>query len=242
MPPPSILVADDNLAVRIMLEDILTEAGYAVTTTQDGQDTMTCLDDTSFDLVILDLLMPKLSGFEIMERLRDRKTMPPILVLTGIFKSATEIERVRRLGAKGYIYKSAPVEEILFRVNRALFSPKASDSRGAPRIPVSLPVEFCVEGKWLSAYTGTLSTKGLFIRTVDPLPAGTSLSLKFSVINSTLPLEIEAQVVWCNEYNPHEKKTSLPGMGVVFASVEREHLEALEVFIADRMEKDLTWK
>ena len=178
---------------------------------------------------------------EIMERLQSRESKPPILVLTGIFKSATEIERVRRLGAKGYIYKSAPVEEILFRVNRALFSPDGKDTRRAPRTPVSLPAEFCVEGKWSSAYTGSLSYLGMFVRTVDPLPPEKSLSLKFTLPGASIPVEIEAKVVWSNEYDPNEKKTSLPGMGVIFLDLDDKHKKELTDFVSERLAKDLTW-
>ena len=62
-----ILVADDNEAVRIMLEDILNEAGYKVSTSQDGLETIEALQKGVFDVVILDLLMPHKSGFEILE-------------------------------------------------------------------------------------------------------------------------------------------------------------------------------
>jgi len=235
-----VLVADDNLAVRIMLEDILSEAGYEIATAEDGQQAFEILQKENYDLLILDLLMPHKSGFEILEWLGDRQSSPTVLVLTGIFRNPKEIERLRKLGAKGYIYKSAPVEEILYRVNKVLF-PINNDTRKHPRVPVNFTVEFRTNSKWHQAYTATLGGGGLFIRTINPPEMGTRIIVKFRVPEKGKTVEAHGTVVWSNEYNPESKKTSLPGMGVRFDNIEEEDSQEISVFIKESLEKDFTW-
>jgi uncharacterized protein (TIGR02266 family) len=235
-----ILVADDNEAVRVMLEDILSEAGYKVETAVDGMVTFNQLQKEEYDLVILDLLMPQKSGFEILEWLTQRKGRPMVLVLTGIFKSPREIDRLRQLGAKGYIYKSAPVEEILFRVNRVLF-PVDRDTRKHPRIPVNIPVEYRLNAHWHQAYSSTLSAEGLFIRTINPIECGTAISVKFTLPEMEHVVQATGTVVWCNEYQSDSRKTSLPGMGVRFHEIGEEDRKALIEFIEDQLSKEMMW-
>lgn len=235
-----ILVADDNEAVRIMLEDILSEAGYPVSTALDGQETFDELNNKNYDLVILDLLMPQKSGFEILEWLNTQKNRPMVLVLTGIFRSPREIERLRLLGAKGYIYKSAPVEEILYRVNRVLF-PVENDTRKYPRIPVNMTVEYRMNSKWLQAYSSTLGGNGLFIRTVNPPEKGVNLVVKFTLPERGRSMQTSGTVVWSNEYDAGSKKTSLPGMGIKFEGIDGSDQKEIIGFIEDQLSKELFW-
>jgi len=235
-----ILVADDNLAVRIMLEDILSEAGYDIVTAEDGQKAFDALKDGKFDLVILDLLMPQKSGFEILEWLREQKKQPMVLVHTGIFRSPEEIERLRKLGAKGYIYKSAPVEEILYRVNRALY-PITQDTRKYPRVPVNLNIEYRINSKWHQAFTSTIGSGGMFIRTINPPESGTPIAIKFRLPETGKVVEAMAKVVWRNEYNPESKKSTLPGMGVKFEEINENVRTEIAQFVEERLEKDHIW-
>jgi len=235
-----ILIADDNLAVRIMLEDILSEAGYEIFTAEDGQKTTDALEKENFDLVILDLLMPHKSGFEILEWIKDQPKKPLVLVLTGIFRSQNEIERLKKLGAKGYIYKSAPVEEILYRVNGVLF-PIQNDTRKYPRVPVNIGVEFQINSKWHQAYTSTLGAGGLFIRTINPPETGTPIAVKFRLPDLGKTVEVDGMVVWSNDYKPDSKKTSLPGMGVRFDKIEKEDHREINRYIKEKLDKDFTW-
>jgi len=235
-----ILVADDNEAVRVMLEDILSEAGYKVETAVDGLETFNMLRKEEFDLVILDLLMPQKSGFEILEWLSWQDSHPMVLVLTGIFKSPKEIDRLKQLGAKGYIYKSAPVEEILFRVNRVLF-PLEKDTRKYARVAVNIPVEYRLNAYWHQAYSSTLSENGLFIRTINPMERGTSIWVKFTLPELDRVVQAAGIVVWSNEYDSIGRKTSLPGMGIIFNEIEEGDRRALMEFIEDQLNKELMW-
>lgn len=235
-----ILVADDNEAIRIMLDDILQEAGYEVVTAIDGQETQDFLRKQKFDLVILDLLMPKISGFEILEWLQPQSKKPPVMVLTGIFRSKKEIERLKQLGAKGYIYKSAPVEEILYRVNKVLF-PVERDTRKHPRIPVNISVEYKLDSRWLQAYSSTLGGNGMFIRTVNPPQKGVPITVKFTIPEIEKQVQVEGLVAWSNEYDMHSKKTSFPGMGVEFKNLDETIRSELLKYIEDQIAKDHIW-
>ena len=163
-----------------------------------------------------------------------------VLVLTGIFRSKKEIERLKQLGAKGYIYKSAPVEEILFRVNRVLF-PVGQDTRKYPRVPVNIAVEYRLNSMWHHAYSSTLGGNGLFIRTVNPPEEGLGIVVKFNLPNVGRVVQAEGTVVWSNEYDAASRKTSFPGMGIQFDSINEEDRLHIERFVQDQLEREHIW-
>lgn len=239
-----ILVADDTPPMRIMLEDVLNEAGYEVATASDGEEAWNKItaDKQGWDLVVLDLLMPKMTGFEILNRLKKEagQARSPILVITGIFKSEKEIDRLRELGAIGYLTKTALVDEILFRVNR-VFHRSVTDTRRFQRLLLALPVDYCYGDSWLSNYTSTVSAGGCFIRTVDPLPKDHRTEIKFRLPETDEEVKAAGKVVWVNEYDLHRKKIALPGMGVEFESIDPNVQKKLDAFIKDRLSKEPMW-
>ena len=114
-----ILVVEDNLDLGDLLVMHLREAGYAVQKAGDGRGALESLEDGSFDLVILDLMLPDLDGLDICRRLRTRSDYLPILMLTA---KSTEFDRVLGLevGADDYLTKPFSIRELLARV-KALF-------------------------------------------------------------------------------------------------------------------------
>ncbi|MBI3995292.1 MAG: response regulator [Nitrospirae bacterium] len=117
-----ILLADDSAAVRKHLTGILQGAGYHVTEAQDGMEVLEKLKPGGFDLLILDLQMPQLSGFEVLRIVKAGgavKTLP-VLCITGVHKDLTDVHKLRELGADGYIQKDTPAEDLLFRVKKAV--------------------------------------------------------------------------------------------------------------------------
>ena len=83
------MVDDDDLVV-MALEELLTPAGYEVTTAYDGLDALKKLEGNSFDLIILDIIMPRMNGFEVCARIRESEQYRsvPIIMLTA--KSSPE--------------------------------------------------------------------------------------------------------------------------------------------------------
>jgi uncharacterized protein (TIGR02266 family) len=239
-----ILIADDTPPMRIMIEDVLNEAGYEVATACDGEEAWNKIinDRQGWDLVVLDLLMPKMTGFEILNRMKKEtgRAASPVLVITGIFKSGKEIERLRDLGAIGYLTKTALVDEILFHVNR-VFHRGVAETRHFPRLLLALPVDYCLGDNWLSNYTSTLSAGGCFIRTVDPLPKDQRTEVKFRLPETDEEIKTMAKVVWVNEYDLHRKKIALPGMGVAFENIDPGVQKKLDVFIKERLKKEPIW-
>ncbi len=102
----SVLVVDDTLDVRLVLNAILTQSGYSVTEAEDGQEALDILADRKFDLMILDLMMPRLTGEEVLEQLRcqDRLKEMPVIVLTARGQQK-EIEQGYEKGASFYVVK-----------------------------------------------------------------------------------------------------------------------------------------
>ncbi len=125
---PSVLVVEDDAALAELLRYNLERDGYAVTHTADGEDALILADEMHPDVIILDWMVPSLSGIEVCRRLRRQPDMAavPILMLTA---RAEETDRVRGLdtGADDYITKpfspkelSARIKAVLRRVRPAL--------------------------------------------------------------------------------------------------------------------------
>jgi DNA-binding response OmpR family regulator len=117
-PLRGVLVVDDDDDIRLLLEELLRGAGYAVQTAQDGRAALRAFHANPCDLVVLDLSMPELDGFETLERLRDLSDVPVILLTarTG------EIDKVRgfRAGADDYVVKPFGRQELLARIEALL--------------------------------------------------------------------------------------------------------------------------
>lgn len=102
-----VLAIDDSLTIRHMLSTTLAEAGFDVTTANDGQQGVDTFDKGEFDAVITDINMPKKDGFGVIEHIRaghGAQSRVPILVLTTEIGEALR-ERARGLGATGWIVK-----------------------------------------------------------------------------------------------------------------------------------------
>ncbi|NTV10079.1 MAG: response regulator, partial [Zoogloea sp.] len=104
----SILVAEDSITSRMLLKGILTSAGYAVSTAVDGMDAYSRLSNESFDLLVSDVDMPRMSGFDLTARLRRDRRMAdlPVILVTSL-DSRQDRERGAEVGANAYIAKSS---------------------------------------------------------------------------------------------------------------------------------------
>lgn len=110
-----ILVVEDEPMLREGLIDLLESAGHDVDAVTDGQAGVSAGREGSYDLVLLDLMLPKLDGIEVCQRLRMAKPALPILMLTA---RGAEADKVRGLkaGADDYVTKPFGVRELLARV------------------------------------------------------------------------------------------------------------------------------
>jgi DNA-binding response OmpR family regulator len=114
----SVLVIDDDADIRGLLRELLERAGYEVAEGSNGRDGLRKLYATSPDLVLLDVSMPEIDGWQTLERIRDVSDVP-VVMLTA---RAAELERVRGLkaGADDYVTKPFGRQELLARVEAHL--------------------------------------------------------------------------------------------------------------------------
>jgi len=133
--PPKILLVDDELSVQKLLAFPLRREGYDVVSAHDGQEALDRLNDTTFDLIVLDLMLPNVDGFEVCRQVRSRSSVP-IIMLTA---KTEEIDKVLglELGADDYITKPFSVREFRSRVKAVLRRAALSKSDEASREPLA---------------------------------------------------------------------------------------------------------
>jgi len=120
----SILVADDSDFVLKQCETLLTEAGYHVLLASDGVDALRLIREEHPDLVVLDLLMPRMTGFDLLREVRQDERVRDTLVLaiSSVYKDDI-LDFLHQLGAQGFIDKAQIQESLVFRVNSLLEPP-----------------------------------------------------------------------------------------------------------------------
>jgi DNA-binding response OmpR family regulator len=123
--PTTVLVVDDEEDVVSLMRDFLEAEGYAVLTAADGPSALDQLRETSVDCVLLDVMMPGQSGFDVLRRLRDTSEVP-VLFLSARQEDGDKI-RGLGLGADDYIVKSATPGEVVARVKAVLRRTKKSE-------------------------------------------------------------------------------------------------------------------
>jgi two-component system OmpR family response regulator len=109
-----LLIVEDEADLRDALGQALREEGYAIDTAENGEDGLFNAENTNYDAILLDIMLPKLDGWEVLRRLREKKKTP-VLVLTARDQS---LDRVRGLdtGADDYIIKPFDLPELFARL------------------------------------------------------------------------------------------------------------------------------
>lgn len=116
-----ILIADDNQQNRELLEAYLSEEGYEMTMVVDGQETLDQVAENQPDIILLDIMMPKLSGYEVCEMLKQDETTKdiPILMVTALGERG-DIERAVKAGCDDFLTKPVNNLELKTRVRSLL--------------------------------------------------------------------------------------------------------------------------
>ena len=114
-----IMIVDDEAGVRELLSDAMKIAGFATMVASDGMSALTALRGAKPDLLIVDINMPLMDGFELIERLRSTGDNTPALMLSARADRA-DITRGLTLGADDYVTKPFGLEELLLRVKAIL--------------------------------------------------------------------------------------------------------------------------
>ncbi len=118
----SILIVEDDRHLQKILSDLLKEKGYNVLNAFDGEEALNILVSHTPHLILLDLILPKKDGFEVLKTIKDNyKTKNiPVIVLTNLEGSA-DIEKALELGAETYLVKANyKLEEILDKIKKVI--------------------------------------------------------------------------------------------------------------------------
>lgn len=103
--PKRILIAEDEKLMAKALSDQLLRAGFAVEVVYDGESALDFLNKEKFDLVLLDILMPKMNGLDVLKELKSKGDQTPVVILSNSSKEET-IKEAKGLGAIEYFVKS----------------------------------------------------------------------------------------------------------------------------------------
>ncbi|MHB0928469.1 MAG: response regulator transcription factor [Candidatus Nanopelagicales bacterium] len=116
---PLVMVVDDELGVRELIGDALRLGGYDAIEAVDGQEALQILRHTQPDLMIVDVNMPVMNGFELLEKIRDRGLQTPVIMLSAR-GDRIDVTHGLQLGADDYVRKPFGLEELLLRVTAVL--------------------------------------------------------------------------------------------------------------------------
>ena len=136
-----ILAVEDEPAMAELLQSALSEEGHTVTVARDGQEALDVAKSSGFDLMVLDLMLPRLSGFDVAQQLRRVGIQTPILVLTAR-DASVDIVKALDAGADDYLTKPFSLDVFLARV-------RAVSRRGL------IPQPVCLEAGGLTLNTAT---------------------------------------------------------------------------------------
>ena len=114
-----ILVVDDEDALRTVLSAELEGEGYQVTTAADGQEAINVLTSSVFDLILLDIKMPNVDGFEVLKFVKEKHPKTKVIMLTGFADLKNAIES-KKLGAEDFVSKPYDLVDLLSTVERVL--------------------------------------------------------------------------------------------------------------------------
>ena len=114
-----ILIIDDERAIRNVLKDILSNEGYKTDEAADGEEGLKKFSETSYDLVLCDIKMPKIDGLEFLQKATELNPDVPVIVISGHGNIETAVEAVKK-GAFDYISKPPDLNRLLITIRNAM--------------------------------------------------------------------------------------------------------------------------
>lgn len=116
----SILIVDDEKPMARALELKLGKLGFKTKTAFNGEEALKILEKEKFDLILTDLVMPKVDGFGILEALKSKKDKTPVIVSSNLGQEE-DLKRAKALGAKDYFVKSdTPITKVIEHIEKVL--------------------------------------------------------------------------------------------------------------------------
>lgn len=124
----NILVVEDNLDMRELFCTVLTDNGYHAYSAADGVEALEIMDKEYIDLIVADIMMPNMNGYELTKALRDAKYELPILIVTAKDQFA-DMQKAFKAGADDYMIKPINVNELILRIEALLRRAKISSEK-----------------------------------------------------------------------------------------------------------------
>lgn len=120
VPPKKIFIIEDEKPLSHALELKLNQVGYKTQTARNGEEALKILETETFDLILLDLIIPKIDGFKVLAELRQKKLKTPVMVTSNLGQEE-DIKRAKELGAIDYFIKAdTPLADLISRIDFAL--------------------------------------------------------------------------------------------------------------------------
>jgi DNA-binding response OmpR family regulator len=132
----TILIVDDDLELSDGLRTVLEKQGHRIIQARDGQQGKQAIYQQRPDLVILDMMMPRMGGYPVLEHFRDKSDAPPIIMITAN-EGSRHKAYAEYLGVVDYIRKPFAMERLLEAVQRGLSGEKPVEEAPPPRKPAS---------------------------------------------------------------------------------------------------------
>jgi uncharacterized protein (TIGR02266 family) len=219
----TVLIADDTAFVRERFGAVLSDAGHQPVLLASASELLACVREAgeSIDLLVLDLRLPQSRGVDLVRAIRQYSGTFPILVFSGTIANADEVRELMTLGVAGFINEYSAPPHILPAIAPHLF-PESFNRRSSPRVALSVTVSYRFEHTIASAMCANISKGGMALRTMNPLPSGTRLRLRFRLPGSKRELDAEVAVAWSDQRT---------GMGLQFVSLDAESQSELDEYV-----------
>jgi DNA-binding response OmpR family regulator len=202
-PKPLVLVADDEDSVRDLVCRVLRDVGWDVETAVDGRDALEKMAKRRPSLLILDLMMPELDGWGVLDRLREQAAPPPVLLLTARSDYPTFTRAVRD-GAMAYIAKPFRLQELIAACRKLMDAAGREPETTATERRKQKRREFLVEVRVSSKQRApvafgevvNLSSGGAQLDLDAPLTPGDEIRIAFHTPGGSGPLDLDCEVLW----------------------------------------------
>lgn len=128
---PKVLIVDDEERFRATLQKLLSRAGVTVATTGSGQEALVELSNNAYDVILLDVKMPQMSGLEALAKIKTDNPGLEVIMLTGHASVDVAVE-IMKLGGYEYVLKPCPLEDLMVKIDAAYERKLAREGKRRP--------------------------------------------------------------------------------------------------------------
>lgn len=115
----NILLMEDEYSLRVSIREYLVELGYAVDEVRNGEEALDAIFEKKYDILLLDVKVPRKNGFELLHELRGHNVMTPVIFITSL-TDIEQVEKAYEMGCCDYIRKPFELRELALRITQAL--------------------------------------------------------------------------------------------------------------------------